>query len=46
MWLMQQMNPIPKTNGVYHKMLGRWASTEPANGQDQPVQLANYCSHL
>ena len=46
MWLMQQMNPIPKINGVYHKMLGGWATTEPANGQDQPVQSVNYCNHL
>ena len=43
---MQQMNPIPKFNGVYHKMLGRRASIEPANGQGQLVQSANYCNHL
>ena len=46
MWLMQQMNPIPKINGAYHKMLGGRASTEPANGQGQLVQSANYCNHL
>ena len=46
MWLMQQMNPIPKINFAYHKMLGGRASTEPANGQGQLVQSANYCNHL
>ena len=46
MWLMQQMNHILKINGVYHKMVGGRATTESANGQDHPVQSANYCSHL
>ena len=43
---MQLVNPIPKINGVYHKMLGGRASIEPANGQGQLVQSANYCNHL
>ena len=46
MWLMQQMNHILKINGVYHKMVGGRATTESANGQDHPVQSANYCNHL
>ena len=46
MWLMQQMNSFLKINGVYHKILGRRATTESTNGQDHPVQLANYCNHL
>ena len=37
---MQQMNLFPKINGVYHKVLGGRATTESANGQDQPVQSA------
>ena len=32
-------------NGVYHKMLSGQASTEPANGQGQLVQSANYRNH-
>ena len=43
---MQQMNPILKTNVVYHKMLGGRATTESANGQDHPVQSANHCNQL
>ena len=37
---------FPKINGVYRKMLGGKATTESANGQDHPVQSANYCNHL
>ena len=43
---MQQMNPIPKISGVYLKMLGGRASTEPVNSQGQLVQSVNYCNHL
>ena len=46
MWLMQQINLILKINGVYHKMLGVRAATESANGEDHPVQSANYYNHL
>ena len=46
MWLMQQMNPFLKINGVYHKMLGGRATTESANGQDHPVQSTYYCNNL
>ena len=42
---MQQINPILKINVVYHKMLGGRATTESANGQDQPVQSANHYNH-
>ena len=40
MWHMQKRKPIPKINGVYHKMLDGRASAEPANGQGQLVQSA------
>ena len=43
---MQQMNSTPKINGVYHKMLNGRVSTEPANGQGQLVQSANYSNQL
>ena len=46
MWLVQQMNPILKINGVYRKMLDGRATTESANGQDCQVQSANNCNHL
>ena len=40
MWHMQKRKPIPKINGVYHKMLDGRASAEPANGEGQLVQSA------
>ena len=37
---MLKRKPIPKINGVYHKMLDGRASAEPANGEGQLVQSA------
>ena len=46
MWLMQQMNPTPKINGLYHKILGRWTINQPTAGINQFSQqtTATTCS--